>query len=256
MTPHSRSHSGHFPGRARTLLLLCVAALAGCDLGGDSKSPDSAGQSKMTAGSWLALPAVEAEHYQDLSAVRLGRAVVIVAAASGTQGRLELLVFDMSSRRWRTTTSPMRWRVDPSVTPAEGQLIVWGGCCGAADEGNTAEGMRYDPIEDKWRELAGSPLSRRTGHSAAWTGEEMIVWGGVPAGERATTSSCCQTEPPTTQKQTAGAASRMHRSDPASEGAHRRSGPARRCLSGTASTAPPTTRSGTRGGDFPMPPAG
>ena len=43
--------------------------------------------------------------------------------------------------------------------------------------------MRYDPSEDKWRQLAPSPLTRRAGHSAVWTGEEMIVWGGVPAGE-------------------------------------------------------------------------
>ena len=36
-----------------------------------------------------------------------------------------------------------------------------------------------------WRRLATSPLSPRTGHSAVWTGGEVLIWGGGPPGGRA-----------------------------------------------------------------------
>ena len=36
---------------------------------------------------------------------------------------------------------------------------------------------------ESWRRLATSPLSPRIGHSAVWTGTEMVIWGGrVPGG--------------------------------------------------------------------------
>src|SRR6266540_2227230 len=41
-------------------------------------------------------------------------------------------------------------------------------------------GDRYDPIADKWIPLSGEggPLPRSDA-SAAWTGDELVVWGGV-----------------------------------------------------------------------------
>ena len=37
----------------------------------------------------------------------------------------------------------------------------------------------------RWTELADSPLSPRSGHLAVWTGERMLVWGGVGPDDRA-----------------------------------------------------------------------
>jgi N-acetylneuraminic acid mutarotase len=51
-------------------------------------------------------------------------------------------------------------------------MIVWGG--------GTETGGRYDPATDSWtptRFDADTP-SGRLGHTAVWTGREMIVWGG------------------------------------------------------------------------------
>lgn len=41
------------------------------------------------------------------------------------------------------------------------------------------DGARYDPVRNSWEMLPsdGSPSSR-TGHTAVWTGAEMIIWGG------------------------------------------------------------------------------
>ena len=61
-------------------------------------------------------------------------------------------------------------------------MVVWGGyadpVAGALDTGG-----RYDPLTDTWTPTysTGSP-SRRHGHTAVWTGNQMIVWGGGPGG--------------------------------------------------------------------------
>jgi N-acetylneuraminic acid mutarotase len=106
---------------------------------------------------------------------------VIVGAVDYTVGRVKALVFDTRTRRWTTTSSPLGSRNQPSAVAADGEVIVWGGCCGVAGNGSRAQGMRYDPVEDEWLAMAPSPLGERGGHSAVWTGEEMIVWGGDPS---------------------------------------------------------------------------
>ena len=58
-------------------------------------------------------------------------------------------------------------------------MIVWGGYVGAVAN-TTSTGGRYDPFGNSWTAitLTGVPAARR-GHTAVWTGSEMIVWGGA-----------------------------------------------------------------------------
>jgi N-acetylneuraminic acid mutarotase len=61
------------------------------------------------------------------------------------------------------------------------EMIVWGGW-DAATSADLNDGARYDPATDAWSPLnATSAPSARSGHTAIWTGSEMIVWGGVAA---------------------------------------------------------------------------
>jgi hypothetical protein len=55
-------------------------------------------------------------------------------------------------------------------------MIVWGG---ASESGVLGDGAIYDPATDSWSamEPEGAP-SPRSLHTAVWTGQEMIVWGG------------------------------------------------------------------------------
>ncbi len=58
------------------------------------------------------------------------------------------------------------------------EMIIWGG----GDLGSTIvfnSGGRYNPASDNWTatSLTGAPAAR-TGQTAVWTGNEMIVWGG------------------------------------------------------------------------------
>jgi N-acetylneuraminic acid mutarotase len=58
------------------------------------------------------------------------------------------------------------------------EMIVWGGI--DSDSGTYAsKGSRYNPVTDTWQAIStiNAPLVR-IGHTAIWTGNEMIVWGG------------------------------------------------------------------------------
>ena len=63
------------------------------------------------------------------------------------------------------------------------QMIVWGGESSQAQAPLlTTTGGRYDPATDTWIATAtgtNNVPDRRAGHTAVWTGSEMIVWGGM-----------------------------------------------------------------------------
>ena len=60
-------------------------------------------------------------------------------------------------------------------------MVIWGG---SSASGELANGSRYDPVADLWTPMdafspppAGAP-ERREGHTAVWTGNVVVVWGG------------------------------------------------------------------------------
>jgi hypothetical protein len=56
-------------------------------------------------------------------------------------------------------------------------MIVWGGG-GVGGDLNT--GGRYNPATDTWTATSTTNAPEaRLGHTAVWTGSEMIVWGGI-----------------------------------------------------------------------------
>src|SRR2546430_4017570 len=57
-------------------------------------------------------------------------------------------------------------------------MIVWGGI-GSGYSFYLESGGRYNPGTDTWAatSIANVPTPR-SGHTAVWTGSEMIVWGG------------------------------------------------------------------------------
>jgi N-acetylneuraminic acid mutarotase len=60
------------------------------------------------------------------------------------------------------------------------EMVIWGGSDAIPNHAYLHTGGRYDPITDSWTPtgLTSVPLGR-IGHAAIWTGNEMIVWGGV-----------------------------------------------------------------------------
>jgi hypothetical protein len=59
------------------------------------------------------------------------------------------------------------------------KVVVWGGRPNTNDFAVMNTGGRYDPISDTWQPTStvGAPVARLD-HTAVWTGQRMIVWGG------------------------------------------------------------------------------
>jgi N-acetylneuraminic acid mutarotase len=58
------------------------------------------------------------------------------------------------------------------------ELVVWGGA-GYNYPYPLGDGAAYSPSAGTWRKIATAPLTARYNSVAAWTGTEMIVWGGT-----------------------------------------------------------------------------
>lgn len=90
------------------------------------------------------------------------------------------------------------WKPLPSLAAAEAReghtavwtgehLVVWGGFtpqnldAGASNqlEATPYYGAAYDPLSGDWTPLPDSGLSPRIGHTMIWTGDALIVFGGV-----------------------------------------------------------------------------
>jgi len=86
---------------------------------------------------------------------------------------------ELARGRWsRLPAAPIPDRDDPVGVWTGRELLVWGGQSGAHDAVVRGDGAAYDPARRVWRELPPAPLTPRTGVAAAWTGRELIVWGG------------------------------------------------------------------------------
>lgn len=61
------------------------------------------------------------------------------------------------------------------------ELLVFGGWGNSDGEARVVfgDGAAFDPDAETWRPLAASPLEPRWGHEVLWTGDEMMVIGGV-----------------------------------------------------------------------------
>src|SRR5699024_9044825 len=82
-----------------------------------------------------------------------------------------------------TTNAPAARGVHTAVWTGS-EMIVWGGgpdAAGCVIQGTPLNtGGRYNPATDSWTPTSTTNApSPRAGHSAIWTGSEMIVWGGA-----------------------------------------------------------------------------
>jgi hypothetical protein len=90
--------------------------------------------------------------------------------------------YNPSSDTWSTTstgTNVPSSRFDHSAVWIGTEMIIWGGEDFTGDATNT--GSRYNPSSDSWSLInsgSNNPEARSI-HTAVWTGNEMIVWGGL-----------------------------------------------------------------------------
>ena len=81
---------------------------------------------------------------------------------------------------WRKLPdAPIGGVADHAMVWTGEQMVVFGGRISATNNVYTASGAEYLPKAAIWREIPKSPLSPRQDPAIVWTGEEVIIWGGV-----------------------------------------------------------------------------
>jgi N-acetylneuraminic acid mutarotase len=87
-----------------------------------------------------------------------------------TFGPFDAAAFNVASGKWRA----LRGSVPGGITVWTGrEAIGWGGgCCGDAQ----SNGAAYNPVTNRFRKLARSPLGASQAPLGAWTGRELILF--------------------------------------------------------------------------------
>jgi hypothetical protein len=106
-----------------------------------------------------------------------GSLMIIFGATDGSGGR-----YDPAIDTWSPTATPdVEVGLGASLAWTGSRVIFWGGLrTQFPTRTYTVRGAEYDPLTDDWRMIPDPPptVTGRSGHSAVWTGTEMIVWGG------------------------------------------------------------------------------
>ena len=89
---------------------------------------------------------------------------------------------------WSELPAPPEVRSGAATVWTGSQLLAWGGYefVGSGDEHPDADGFAFDAAARTWEPLPASPLGGRASPADAWTGRELVIWGGsigLPSGE-------------------------------------------------------------------------
>jgi N-acetylneuraminic acid mutarotase len=89
--------------------------------------------------------------------------------------------YSPATNSWTPTSELLapQGRFDHTAVWTGTRMIVWGGRASTNGQNDFDTGGQYDPRTRSWTgmAIAGAPAAR-AGHSAVWTGSEMIVWSG------------------------------------------------------------------------------
>ena len=118
---------------------------------------------------------------RDHTAVWTGTEMIIYGGESGAGAALASPKrYNPATNTWsfvNFTNAPTARMGHTSIWTGS-EMIVWGGHNGSSYLSN---GARYNPTTDIWTTLAAPPggaTPARRGHTAVWSGSEMIIWGG------------------------------------------------------------------------------
>jgi hypothetical protein len=86
---------------------------------------------------------------------------------------------------WSELPAPPEVRSGAATAWTGSELLVWGGYeYVGGNEDPDAGGFAFDARTRTWSELPASPLEGRSDPAFAWTGRELLVWGGWDGGFR------------------------------------------------------------------------
>jgi N-acetylneuraminic acid mutarotase len=161
---------------------LLVAAVVFLRPGGDGGTAGDRG--------WTALPSSGLTARSDFSSVTTGRSLLVWGGNSPAGPLNDGAVFDTVTSAWKPiSASPLSIRRGHTAVWTGTQMIVFGGVTrGDACRPSCAlnDGATYDPVADTWKPIAPAPIPGRSGHSAVYFQNRMVVWGGAVEGGKPT----------------------------------------------------------------------
>jgi hypothetical protein len=138
---------------------------------------------------WELLPRAPIPPRAGADAVWTGTEVIVwgghtdvSSSRSGVRG--DGAAYDPATRQWRILPdAPIGPRNEHAAVWTGTEMLVWGG---KRPEGRGpagwADGAAYDPARDAWRSIPDAPIGTRVDAGVTWTGKELVVIGGGPAG--------------------------------------------------------------------------
>jgi hypothetical protein len=188
------------PGSGRLLLvglLVALLAVAATACGADDEAvvepetnaverddddrPDEPEEPR--EGRWEELPPAPIDSRLNHTATWTGDRMIVWGGGTADQVLADGAAWDPGAEEWRAIPeAPIepRWAHEAFWTGEE--LLVWGGTAGPDHLAECyTDGALYDPVAGEWREVPPAPGGPRCGAAAAWTGEDLLVWGGHDA---------------------------------------------------------------------------
>jgi hypothetical protein len=153
--------------------------------GGDSinGTEDTGARYDPVSDSWTATSIVDAPSSRELpTAVWTGAVMLVWGGGTTSEHRIGGR-YDPTTDTWASTAlslSPTE-RIFHSAVWTGTHMLIWGG-----EERFGGElldtGRLYDPVSDTWSVMSTTNVpAARSRHTAVWTGDRMIVWGGLSA---------------------------------------------------------------------------
>ncbi len=128
---------------------------------------------------------------ENFTMVSTGSSAIIWGGTHDNEVYHDGRIYNEATGIWKTISnlnapSP---RAKHSAVWTGAKMMIWGGYTIDNDSGKfiaLGDGGLYDPVTDTWEPIAANSYSPhpRFEHSAVWTGEKMIIWGGTTSLDR------------------------------------------------------------------------
>ena len=139
---------------------------------------------------WTPLPSAGLSARTGMAFVSTGRGMIVWGGSPSSGPANDGAMLEMPANTWKPLApAPLAGRANASAVWTGSKMIVFGGLTrGAGCQPGCAlsDGASYDPATDKWAPIAPAPVAGRSGHSAVWVQDRMVVWGGAVEGGKPT----------------------------------------------------------------------
>lgn len=167
---------GVWTGRELVLFVSGISAVDGKQL------PDELARAAAydpTTDTWRRIAPMP-ERRPGAAAIWDGREILVIGGRTGNGAPTGVgLAYNPATNGWRRLPAMATGRMQAVVAWTGSRMLVWGGELGREALLLSGTGSAFDPVANRWSSLPEAPIAGRLDPVSAWTGHELIVWGGL-----------------------------------------------------------------------------